>query len=177
MTEEDQSAPPASDTPADPLDSHHWRPVHRLLSALDHDIAAVYADAGLSGMKTRYVGPLIQLARREFLSITQLAAAAEVTHSAMSQTVAAMRRAGLVEVVDDAADGRTRRVRLSEGGREITPLFLAEWRATEASLIELEAELPYPLTRVVADIAAALERRPFRQRLADHLDALAGEDT
>ena len=49
------------------------------------------------------------------------------------------------------------------------PFLEAEWRATEAAVAELEAEVPYPLTRVVADLAAALERRSFLDRITHHL--------
>jgi hypothetical protein len=82
----------------------------------------------------------------------------------MSQTVAAMRRAGLV---DDASnvDGRTRRIQLSARGRELVPFLAAEWRATETTVRELDAELPYALSTVVEDIRRALERRSFRDRL------------
>jgi DNA-binding MarR family transcriptional regulator len=152
----------------DLLDSSRWRPLRLLLDAMDQQIASVYDDAGVAGMRTRFVGPLIQLSRHDAMTIQQLATAVEVTHSAMSQTVAAMRKAGFVT---DAAnsDGRTRRVRLSDRGREVMPLLQAEWRATEAALAQLEAETPYPLSRVVDDLSAALERRSFRKRLDAHL--------
>lgn len=145
-----------------------WRPLHQLLAALDRDIATLYERAGVDGMRTRFVGPLIQLARYGPLTIQQLADSVETTHSAMSQTAAAMRRAGLVEAAGDT-DGRTRRVRLTDRAGELVPLLEAEWAATEAALAGLEAELPYPLSQVVRDIDAALARQPFRQRLRDHL--------
>ncbi|HTF12078.1 MAG TPA: MarR family transcriptional regulator, partial [Asanoa sp.] len=66
--------------------------------------------------------------------------------------------------------GRTRRIRLSARGRELVPFLAAEWRATETSLRELEAELPYPLSTVVDDIRRALERRSFRDRLRTNFE-------
>jgi hypothetical protein len=45
----------------------------------------------------------------------------------------------------------------------------AEWRATEAVIAELEAEVPYPLNRVVADLEAALVRKSFHDRIAERL--------
>ncbi|GIF77153.1 MarR family winged helix-turn-helix transcriptional regulator [Asanoa siamensis] len=149
---------------ADLLDSSHWGPVWALLHGMDRDIAGLYAEAGIDDVRTRYVGPIIQLSRHEPLTIQQLADRIAVTHSAMSQTVSAMRRAGLV-VDADNVDGRTRRIRLSPRGLEVVPFLVAEWRATETSLRELEAELPYALTTVVADIRRALERRSFAERL------------
>ena len=55
---------------------------------------------------------------------------------------------------------------LTAKARRITGRLAAEWRATEASVLELEAEIPYPLTRVVADIEAALARRSWHDRIA-----------
>lgn len=163
--------------PKDLLDSSHWRPLRLLLAQIDQEIATLYEDAGITGVRTRFVGPIIQLSRRESMTIQELAAAVEVTHSAMSQTVAAMRRAGLVEGAA-GADGRTRRVRLTGRSRDLLPFLEAEWRATEASIQELDAEIPYPLARVVDDLRAALAARPFRQRLAEHLErAVAGRPT
>jgi DNA-binding MarR family transcriptional regulator len=158
-----------TDPPEDLLDSSHWRPLRLLLAEIDQAIASLYEEAGITGVRTRFVGPLIQLSRYESMTIQELARAMEVTHSAMSQTAAAMRRAGLVEDAE-GTDRRTRRVRLTGRGRDLLPFLAAEWRATEASIRELDAEIPYPLSRVVDDLRAALTARPFRQRLTDHLE-------
>jgi DNA-binding MarR family transcriptional regulator len=152
----------------DLLESSIWRPLRLLQEALDNDIAALYDEAGIAGVRTRFVGPLIRLGRHESMTIQELATAMQVTHSAMSQTAAAMRAAGLAEPAG-GGDGRTRRVRLTERGRELLPFLEAEWRATEATVRELEAEIAYPLSRVVEDIEAVLAIRPFRDRLRDNL--------
>ena len=67
------------------------------------------------------------------------------------------------------ADARTRRIGLSARAREVMPFLVAEWRATEAAVRELDAELPYALSRVTADLRALLDARPFPDRLRDHL--------
>lgn len=158
----------------DLLGSSRWRPLRLLLEAMDRDIASLYDEAGITGLRTRFVGPLIQLSRHGPMTIQQLATAVEVTHSAMSQTASAMRRAGLVDEAENN-DGRTRRVQVSDRGHDLLPLLEAEWRATEAAVRELEQEIPYPLSRVVDDIKAALAERSFRQRLHDNLaSACAG---
>ncbi|MEV0271761.1 MarR family transcriptional regulator [Hamadaea sp. NPDC050747] len=141
-----------------------WRPLRLLLEGVDQQIASIYVDAGVDGMRTRFVGPLIHLGRRGAMTVRELAESVEVTHSAMSQTVAAMRSAGFVADADNP-DGRTRRVQLSDRGQAVIPLLEAEWRATEEALAELEAEIPYPVTQVVADLTAALAKRSFRERL------------
>ena len=159
--------------PPDLLDSSYYGPLFRLLADMDADIAGLYAEAGIEGVRTRFVGPMIELGRGGPLSIKEIAERRKVSHSAMSQTVAAMRKAGLVEPADDS-DGRKRRVQLTARSRELLPFLQAEWRATEATVLALDAELPYPIMRAVADIQAALSARPFAQRLRDHL---AGEQS
>ncbi len=140
---------------------------------MDDDIASLYAERGVEGVRPRFTMPLIRLGRRGPMTIRELAAAFDVTHSAMSQTVSALRREGLVRT-SPGADARTREVVLTARARKLLPFLEAEWRATERAVAELDQEIPYALSQVVADLAAALERRAFRDRIAEHLDD--GED-
>lgn len=135
---------------------------------MDDDIAALYAERGVAGVRPRYAMPLIRLAHEGPMTIRQLAAALEVTHSAMSQTVGALRRERLVASTP-GPDARTRLVELTEQGRALVPFLEAEWRATEDALAELEAEVPYPLSQVVRDLQAALERMSFHDRIVQRL--------
>lgn len=156
-------------TDGDPTRESQWRPLFLLLRRMDAEIEQVYADAGHHDVSARHVLPLVRLDHTGPLTIRGLATECEVTHSAMSQTVAAMERIGLVERVEDPADGRARRVRLTDRGREVAVLGAAEWRATEAAVAELEAEAAYPLSRVVRDLETALEQRSFADRVRAHL--------
>jgi DNA-binding MarR family transcriptional regulator len=152
----------------DPTEQGRWRPLRRLLDAMDADIARLYTERGITGVRPRFVAPLIRLGRRGGMTIRQLAESLEVTHSAMSQTVAALQRDGLVTTAA-GADARTRQVVLTERARELLPFLEAEWRATEEVVAELEAEIPYALSQVVQDLQAALERRSFHDRIADRI--------
>jgi DNA-binding MarR family transcriptional regulator len=158
----------------DPTRSGALRPLRHLLEAMDADIARLYAEHGVAGVRTRFTMALIRLHHLGPMTIRDLAGQIEVTHSAMSQSVTAMRQHGLV-TTSPGEDGRTRVVALTERGRRLVPLLEAEWRATEAAIAELESELPYPLTQVVRDMTAALVRRPFYNRLLDHLDEPDGD--
>lgn len=122
----------------------------------------------MRGVRPRFSKALIKLAHLGPLSIKQLAQAVDVTHSAMSQTVTALRKEGLVDV-RPGEDARTRTVQLTPEGRDVVPFLEAEWRATEAAVAELEAEVPYPLTAVVRDLGGALARRSFYDRILGHL--------
>jgi DNA-binding MarR family transcriptional regulator len=152
----------------DPSEQSRWRPLRQLLDAMDADIARLYTERGIAGVRPRFVGPLIRLGRRGPMTIRQLADSLDVTHSATSQTVAALQRDGLVTTTA-GADARTREVALTERARDLLPFLEAEWRATEQVVAELEAEIPYALSQVVQDLQAALGRRSFHDRIADRI--------
>jgi DNA-binding MarR family transcriptional regulator len=156
----------------DLLDSSHWRNVHRVLGAMDADIAGLYTEAGIEGVRPRFVGPLIDLHRFGPLTIRELADRREVSHSAMSQTAAAMRSSGLVEPADEpGGDARTRRIQLTARSREHVPFLIAEWRATERTVRQLDAELPYSLDQLANELTALLDQRSFAERLRANLQA------
>jgi DNA-binding MarR family transcriptional regulator len=86
----------------------------------------------------------------------------------MSQKIAAMKAAGLV-TTSSGVDARSKKIALTPTAVALVDRLAAEWRATEAVIAELEAEVPYPLNRVVADIEAALGRKSFHDRIAEKL--------
>jgi DNA-binding MarR family transcriptional regulator len=135
---------------------------------MDEDIERLYAEARIEGLKPNWVMELIRLHVRGPMTITELAEAVERTHSAMSQKVAAMRAAGFVSTVA-GPDARSKKVVLTAKASEIVDRLAAEWRATEAAVAEIEAELAYPLTRVVRDIEEVLRRKSFHDRIAEKL--------
>ena len=145
-----------------------WRPVFRLLHNMDDEIARVYADNGIADLKTNWVPVILKLHARGPMTITDLARGLDNTHSAMSQKVAAMRDKGWVET-QPGSDARSKLVHLTKKAEQIADKLAAEWNATETSLEELEAELPYPLTRVAADIRRALAGQSFHDRIAEKL--------
>ncbi|MDT0445788.1 MarR family winged helix-turn-helix transcriptional regulator [Streptomyces johnsoniae] len=139
--------------------------LRHLLDQLESDVATLYPALGLDDYRPRFtpvVRALVALGPR---SIRDLAAAIGVTHSAASQTVAQMSRRGLV-TLEVGSDARQRVVHLTERARALLPALDAEWAAVEAARADLEAELPYPLGELLTALEAALERRPFRTRIA-----------
>jgi DNA-binding MarR family transcriptional regulator len=160
-----------AERPADPTEEHGaWRPLRILLAAMDADIARIYAEAQITGLTPSMVMELLRLHARGPMTITELAESVHRTHSATSQKVAAMRAAGLVRT-STGADARTKKVTLTAKARRIAGKLAAEWRATSAAVDSIEQELPYPLSRVVTDIEAALARKSFHDRIAEHLAA------
>ncbi|MFE2971569.1 MarR family winged helix-turn-helix transcriptional regulator [Streptomyces sp. NPDC059340] len=152
----------------DPTRQSLWRPLRLLQASMDADIAQVYSEQQIDGLKPSYVMELLRLHACGPMTIAELAESVQRTHSALSQKVAAMRTAGWVQtVVGD--DARTRKVTLTDKARSIVDRLAAEWRATEAAVAELEAEIPYPLAQIVTDIERALERKSFHDRIAEKL--------
>lgn len=168
---------PASTAPAgtalagnDPTEVSRWRLVFRLLSDMDDEIARVYADNGIEDLKPNWVLEIVRLHVRGPMTIADLARSVGRTHSALSQKVAAMRAAGWLETTP-GRDARSKKVTLTPKAERVAALLAAEWRATEAAITELEAELPYPLTRVAEDIRSALSRKTFHARITAKLSA------
>jgi DNA-binding MarR family transcriptional regulator len=163
---------PAADPthPADPTERSRWRPVFRLLSEMDDEIARIYAENGISDLKPNWVLEIVRLHVRGPMTIAELARSVDRTHSALSQKVAAMRAAGWLET-SPGPDARSKKVALTPKAERIAPMLAAEWRATEAAVTELEAELPYPLTRVAEDITALLAGQSFHDRITEKLAA------
>ncbi|WP_218009947.1 MarR family winged helix-turn-helix transcriptional regulator [Actinomadura kijaniata] len=146
-----------------------WHALYALLAAMDSQIESLYTERGVEGVRPRFAYPLIRLAHTGPLTIRELADSLDRSHSAMSQTISAMRREGLVET-EPGADARTRRIILTDRGRDLVPFLEAEWRATEAAVAELDDEVPHPLSAVVTELERALARRSMRDRILSHLE-------
>lgn len=140
---------------------------------METGIQELYAERGVAGLRPRFAYPLIRLAHTGPLTIKELAASLELTHSAVSQTVSALRAEGLVDTVP-GPDARTRVVQLTEQGHELVPFLEDEWRATEAAAAELDADLPVPLAEFTAALRSHLQERPFLDRIRAHLPQRTG---
>lgn len=148
-----------------------WRPLRRLMQHIDEEIGRAYAEMpDAEGVRPAWVMELLRLDARGPMTIRALADSVGRTHSALSQKVAAMRKAGLVELTA-GPDDRSRHVVLTERAGGLVDRMRAEWRATEETLAEIEGESPYPLSRAVADLEEVLARKGFYERLRERLDA------
>jgi len=136
-----------------------------LLEAMDADVALALSDLGLRDYRTRY-SAYIRAVTAGPLPIGEIAERLGVTHSAASQTVAEMQQRGLLET-RPGDDARQRLVDLTDKARALLPAIDAEWESTDAAAAALDAELPYSLSALIDDLAAALERKRFRERIAE----------
>lgn len=99
-------------------------------------------------------------------TVTEITGRTRLTQGAVSQTIGLLEADGLI-VRHPLDDGRKSGIRLTPAGRQLVGKLERHWIATFAVIADLEKEIGQPLRRILADAAAALERRGFAQRLAD----------
>lgn len=139
--------------------------LRHLLELLDGDVQASYAAAQLDGYRPRFTPVVRAIEALGPSTIKDIAAHAGVTHSAASQTIVQMQRAGWA-TANVGSDARTRLVSLSNRTAAALPQLREHWAATTSAADALDAELEHGLIQHVDAAIAALERRPFRERIA-----------
>lgn len=136
-----------------------------LIERLDGDVQRAYVAVGIEDFRPRYTPVVRILMEAGPSSIRALSRRAGLSHSALSQTVAQMAKAGLLSQ-SPGADARERIVDVSPRLRAMIPTLEHQWAATEAAAAALEVELGAPLAEILRAAVDALERRPFGDRIA-----------
>ncbi|WP_294991634.1 MarR family transcriptional regulator [uncultured Stenotrophomonas sp.] len=136
-----------------------------LLDQLDPAVELAYRDLQLD-YRPRYTPVLRTLMARGPCRIKDLAHACGLSHSALSQTVAAMVRDGWLHAAT-GEDSRERILQLSPRALQALPALQAQWQATARAARSLDADLGQPLQQVLRQALQALEQRTFAQRLQD----------
>jgi DNA-binding MarR family transcriptional regulator len=139
--------------------------LRHLIELLDGDVQAAY-DAHSLNYRPRYTPVVRTIDRIGPASIREIADHAGMTHSAVSQTAAQMVKAGLAEM-RAGIDGRERIVSATRTLQVMLPQLRTIWAATNEAAEQLESELSFPLSRLLAEATRALERKPFRDRIRD----------
>jgi DNA-binding MarR family transcriptional regulator len=138
--------------------------LRHLIELLDGAVQQAYVDAGLN-YRPRYTPVMRALVQQQSATIGQLAELAGITQPAATQTVALMKKEGLLLVAASGEDGRQRLVRLSPHGEALLPHLQACWQATRQAADSLDAELDFPLSECLAQAIAVLEKRSFGERI------------
>ena len=153
----------------------HGTQLRHLIELLDGAVSAAYDHAGLN-YRPRYTPVMRSLLAKEPATLGFIAEAAGITQPAATQTIALMRKDGLVSVEAGVADGRQKLIRLTAEGRALIPALQRCWQATALASAALEAELPYSLSQVLASTIAALADKSFDQRIAEARAQLDASD-
>jgi DNA-binding MarR family transcriptional regulator len=146
--------------------------LRHLIELLDGAVGAAYEEAGLD-YRPRYTPIMRALIDKEALTLGEIASRAGITQPAATQTVGLMAREGLVVVQAGPRDGRQKVVRLSDHGKAMLPALRGCWQATKAAAGGLDAELPTPLSEVLAQAIRALEAKPFGERIRNERERAA----
>lgn len=147
--------------------------VRRLIELLDGDVERVYRQEHPHYVP-RFTPVMKALKAEGRLTIKDIAARSSISHSAASQTVSRMRDLGLVSLAVDG-DRRSRCVALTRQGKKLLPWLERRWRATTLAARQLDKELSFPLSELLAEAIEQLEQRPFRDRIASFADS--GEES
>lgn len=137
--------------------------LRHLIEVLDGAVEQAYQRAGLD-YRPRYTPVMRALIELGPVSIRTISQRARITHSAVSQTVSQMAGRGLVKL-SPGGDARERIVVLTPAAKSLIPVLERQWAATNAAAGSLEDELSAPLSQVLTEALAALERRPFADRI------------
>jgi DNA-binding MarR family transcriptional regulator len=143
--------------------------LRRLIDETDGAVEAAYLEAGLD-FRPRYTPIVRTLSTIGPAPIRALAEAAVVSHSAASQTVSQMARAGLV-VLKPGRDGRERIVALTAKAEAMLPTLERFWAQTSVAAAELDAQLSAPLSNLLEEAIAALAGEPFAARIRRAVEA------
>lgn len=138
--------------------------LRHLIEMLDGAVEAAYRASGLD-YRPRYTPVVKALIALGPVSIRVISRQAGISHSAASQTVSQMVKAGLV-FLSPGEDGRERIVALTPRAEAMLPAVARQWRAVNTAAAGLDAELSAPLSTLLVETIAALERQPFGDRIA-----------
>lgn len=138
--------------------------LRHLTDLLDSDAERANARMGVAPtFRARYT-PIMRALADEPLSITELQQRVRITQGAVSQTVKLMESEGLLCRLE-SSDRRSRKVSLTEKGREVLNRLREEWEIRLAAIADLEAEIDVPLRRILAQAISRLELESYDRRI------------
>ncbi|GFE86486.1 MarR family winged helix-turn-helix transcriptional regulator [Steroidobacter agaridevorans] len=137
--------------------------LRHLIEKLDGAVEQSYVESGLA-YRPRYTPVVRALMASGPASIRSISRTAGITHSAASQTVAQMVENGLVRL-EAGSDARERIVVLTPAAKAMIPKLEQHWHATNDAARMLDSELSMPLSELLREAIAALDRASFTQRI------------
>jgi len=138
--------------------------LRNLVERLDGAVDDMYAVNGLT-FRPRYAPVFKYLLIKGPSSIALIAQNAGTSHSAISQTVAQMKRDHLVAMIP-GQDGRERIVSLTQTASDMAPALQKLWVAVDAAAAQLDKDLSAPLSAILAEAITALDQQDFANRIS-----------
>jgi DNA-binding MarR family transcriptional regulator len=138
--------------------------LRNLVERLDGAVDDMYAVNGLA-FRPRYAPVLKYLLIKGPSSIAAIAQNAGTSHSAISQTVAQMKRDQLVSMIP-GQDSRERIVSLTQAASDMAPALQKLWVAVDAAAAQLDKDLSAPLSAILVEALTALDQQDFANRIS-----------
>lgn len=138
-----------------------------LIASLDEGVQQHYRSQAES-FRPRYFPVVSLLLQKDAMRVGELAEACGVSQPAMTQTLSAMKKEGIIRATDDE-DQRARLVSLTKQGRAQAARLDEHWKATARAAARLEAECGMSISAIASDYLAALDRKPFIERIKEEL--------
>ncbi|WP_334186161.1 MarR family winged helix-turn-helix transcriptional regulator [Novosphingobium sp.] len=138
--------------------------LRHLMEIVDRGSELRYQQLGLD-YRPRYT-PILRAIAAGARTVTEIRDTCHLTQGAVSQTVALMIDASLLER-SPLPDGRKSEVRLTPMGEALLAVVITHWESIFAAIDTLEDEIGHPVRKVLSDTIDALDRRAFSVRLSD----------
>jgi DNA-binding MarR family transcriptional regulator/GNAT superfamily N-acetyltransferase len=146
----------------------------RLSDRLQQNVSRIYREHEMT-FRSRWFPVLLALSRQAPQSISELARALGLTHTAINQIAAEMSLEGLLVSRRDPQDDRRRLLSLSPEGDNAVVQLTPLWREIRAANAELIAESGHDLVGAIAAVERLLDQRSMYRRVRDRLTAGAVE--
>ncbi|MBW1996910.1 MAG: MarR family transcriptional regulator/GNAT family N-acetyltransferase [Deltaproteobacteria bacterium] len=145
--------------------------LRRIADKFLSDISRVYKSLDIP-FETGWFPIFYLLNERGILSVTEIANELEITHSAVSQMVAALEAKKLVSFVDDKSDKRRRLIRFSKQGQALMERLKPIWKTIrqQMDLLLAERDNSAYLTIALQEMEESMEKRSVYDRVMTALE-------
>lgn len=143
----------------------------RLSDAFLSDVNRVYKSHNIP-FEASWFPVFYLLSQHDTVSITDIAAQLEVSHSAASQLVSNLQEKGILKTGTTPDDARKKLVCFTPKGKKILTQVLPVWAALQKAMEELIEEGAHSrhLLGAITEIEDGMEQTPLLNRIEAHLD-------
>jgi DNA-binding MarR family transcriptional regulator len=140
--------------------------LRQLIARLDGDVQELYDEMDVPFRPRFY--PVIHLLFQEPQHVNSIAAQVGVSQPAITQTLGEMKKIGLI-ATKSGSDRRKQIIRLTSKGQSLAGTLQPVWSATHRAAAGLDADLTARLGEIVDQALAALDLKPFKDRIRTEL--------
>ncbi|HZA38914.1 MAG TPA: hypothetical protein VE486_07200 [Candidatus Baltobacteraceae bacterium] len=136
--------------------------LRQLITRLDGDVQQLYGEMN-APFRPRFY-PVVRLLLLKPQTVNSIAAQVGVSQPAITQTLGEMRKIGLI-AAKPGSDRRKQIIHLTRKGESVAEKLQPVWNATHRAAAGLDADLAARLGEIVDQALAALDERPFKERI------------